>query len=143
VELAKRHPADIDGLRAIRGIHPSLIKRRGAALLEAIAHGLADPPIPREERHPRPDPGDAPLIALAEALLRSRALETGLAYELIATRSDLERIIGAARRGEPEPDVRTLTGWRRELVGGDIEQLLSGRTAVAVGPGGKLELRSQ
>jgi ribonuclease D len=143
VELAKRHPKDLDGLRSIRGIHQSIIKRRGAALLEAIAFGLADPPIPRDNRQPRSDPDDAPLIALAEALLRARALEAGLAYELIASRSELERIIGAARRGEPEPEVRTLAGWRRELVGGDIEDLLSGRTAVSVGPGGTLELRDR
>jgi ribonuclease D len=143
VELAKRHPRDVDGLRAIRGIHQSIIKRRGSALLETISLGLDDPPIPREGRQPRSDPDDAPLIALAEALLRARALEAGLAYELIASRSELERIIGAARRGEPEPEVRTLAGWRRELVGGDIEDLLSGRTAVSVGQGGRLELRDR
>jgi ribonuclease D len=142
VELAKRHPTDLDEVRAIRGIHPSILRRRGAAIIETVTLGLGDPPIPREARHPRSDPGDAPLIALAEALLRARASDAGLAYELIATRADLERIISAARRGEPEPDVRTLTGWRRELVGGDLEDLLSGRTAVAVGPGGKLQLRS-
>jgi ribonuclease D len=142
VELAKRHPRDLESLKSIRGIHPSLVRRRGTAIIETIAVGLSDPPIPREARHPRSDPGDAPLIALAEALLRARARDAGLAYELIATRADLERIIAAARRGEPEPDVRTLSGWRRELVGGDMEDLLSGRTAVAVGPGGKLELRS-
>jgi len=142
VELAKRHPGDLQGLRAIRGLHQSIIKRRGEGLLEAIELGSGDPPIPREDRPPRSDPGDAPLIALAEALLRARASDAGLAYELIASRADLERIIGAARRGEPEPEVRTLAGWRRELVGGDLEDLLSGRTAVAVGPGGSLELRS-
>ena len=48
----------------------------------------------------------------------------------------------AARRGEPEPDVRTLSGWRRELVGQDMEDLLSGRTALAVGADGRLELRT-
>ncbi len=142
VELAKRHPTTLEGVASIRGIHQSIVKRRGAAIIETIALGLSDPPIPREERQGRSDPGDAPLIALAEALLRARASDTGLAYELIASRADLERIISAARRGEPEPEVRTLGGWRRELVGGDIERLLSGRTAVAVGPGGKLELRS-
>ena len=77
---------------------------------------------------------------MAEALLRARASDAGLAYELIASRADLERIIGAARRGEAEPDVRTLQGWRRELVGGDLEALLSGRTALAVGASGRLEL---
>ena len=64
------------------------------------------------------------MIALAEALLRARAMEAGLAYELIASRSELEQIIAAARQSAPEPDVRTLTGWRRELVGADLDALL-------------------
>ena len=88
------------------------MRRRGQAILDAIAAGREAPPIPREPARERSEPGDAPLIALAEALLRARALEAGLAYELIASRSELELIVGAARRGEPEPDVRTLSGWR-------------------------------
>ena len=140
LELAKRHPRQVEALGQIRGIHPSFIKRRARELLEAISAGLEDPPIPREARRGHSEPGDAPLIALAEALLRARAMEAGLAYELIASRSDLEQIISAARQGAPEPDVRTLAGWRRELVGSDLESLLSGRVAVAVGGSRRLEL---
>ena len=88
----------------------------------------------------RSDPADAPLIALAEALLRARALEAGLAYELIASRAELELIVGATRRSEPQPDVRTLSGWRRELVGVDLRNLLAGASAVSVGPDGRLGL---
>ena len=95
-------------------------------------------PIPRDEARARSEPCDAPLIALAEALLRARALEAGLAYELIASRAELELIVGAARRGEPEPDLRTLTGWRRELVGDDLRDLLAGRGSVSVGPDRRL-----
>ena len=140
VELAKRQPSGLRGLEQIRGIHPSGIRRRGQAILEAIGRGREAAPIPRDEPRGRSDPGDAPLIALAEALLRARALEAGLAYELIASRSELEQIVAASRRGDPEPDVRTLTGWRRELVGDDLRDLLAGRSAVSVGPGRRLEL---
>ena len=133
VELAKRHPSTPAGLEQIRGLHPPTIKRRGTAILEAIARGRQASPIPRDEARGRSEPSDAPLIALAEALLRARALEAGLAYELIASRAELELIIGAARRGEPEPDVRTLTGWRRELVGDDLRDLLAGHSSVFVG----------
>ena len=140
VELAKRQPATVRGLEQIRGIHPSGIRRRGVEILEAIARGQEAPAIPREQARGRSDPGDAPLIALAEALLRARALEAGLAYELIASRNELELIVGAARRGEREPDVRTLTGWRRELVGADLRDLLAGRRAIAVGPDRRLTL---
>jgi ribonuclease D len=140
VEIAKRRPASVRSLEQIRGIHPSGIKRRGEEILSAVAAGIEAPPIPRDQVRGRSDPGDAPLIALAEALLRARALDAGLAYELIASRMELELIVSAARRGEPEPDVRTLTGWRRELVGSDLRDLLSGRGAIAVGSDRRLEL---
>jgi ribonuclease D len=142
VELAKRQPSNLRGLEQIRGIHPSGVRRRGPAILEAIARGREGTPIPREPARERTEPGDAPLIALAEALLRARALEAGLAYELLASRSELEQIVGAARRGEPEPSVRTLSGWRRELVGADLRDLLDGRSAIGVGPGRRLALRA-
>ena len=140
VELAKRHPSTVQGLEQIRGLHPPVIKRRGQAILDAIARGREAPPIPRDQARARSEPGDAPLIALAEALLRARALDAGLAYELLASRAELELIVGAARRAEPEPEVRTLTGWRRELVGDDLRDLLAGQSAVAVGPDRRLEL---
>ncbi|MGH2877426.1 MAG: ribonuclease D [Solirubrobacteraceae bacterium] len=140
VELAKRRPSSTAALEQIRGLHPPTIKRRGAAILDAIARGRDAPPIPRDAAHARSEPGDAPLIALAEALLRARALEAGLAYELIASRAELELIVGAARRGDAEPDVRTLTGWRSELVGEDLRALLDGRSSVCVGAGRRLEL---
>jgi ribonuclease D len=141
VEATKRRPASVRALEQIRGIHPSGIKRRGQPILDAIARGMEGEPIPRDGRRGVSEPGDAPLIALAEALLRARAMDAGLAYELIASRSELDVIVAAARRGDPEPSVRTLEGWRSALVGSDLRDLLMGRSAVAVGPQGRLELR--
>jgi ribonuclease D len=140
VEAAKRQPSSTRALEQIRGIHPSGIRRRGQAIIDAIAAGLSAPPIPREPGRERFDPADAPLIALAEALLRARALEAGLAYELIASRAELELIIGATRRGEPAPSVRTLEGWRSELVGEDLRGLLAGSSSLSVGGNGRLVL---
>jgi ribonuclease D len=141
LELAKRKPTTTAGLEQIRGLHPPTVKRRGQAILEAISLGREALPIPRDEARGRSEPGDAPLISLAEALLRGRALEAGLAYELIASRAELEQIVGAARRSEPEPEVRTLRGWRAELVGDDLRDVLDGRCSLSVGPGRRLALR--
>jgi ribonuclease D len=140
VELAKRQPRNTTAMEQIRGLHPSTIRRRGAAILEAIARGREAEPIPREEARGRSEPGDVPLVVLAEALLRARAMDAELAYELIASRSELELIVGASRRGEPAPNVRALTGWREELVGADLRELLAGRSALAVGPRRRLRL---
>ena len=134
VELAKRKPTNVSGLEQIRGLHPPVIKRRGDAILAAIARGREAEPIPRDEPRGRSEPSDAPLISLLEALLRTRAVEAGLAYELIASRAELEQIVGAFRRGEDEPSVRTLTGWRSELVGDELRTLLAGRGSLSVGP---------
>jgi ribonuclease D len=138
VELAKRHPSNLNALEHIRGIHPSGVRRRGPAILDAISDGMKAPPIPRDEPRGRSDPEDAPLIVLAEALLRARAFEAGLAYELIASRNELELVIAATRRRDPEPDVRTLHGWRSELVGADLRELLAGRRSISVGPNRRL-----
>ncbi|HEX5146099.1 MAG TPA: ribonuclease D [Conexibacter sp.] len=132
VEIAKRKPAGASDLEQIRGLHGGHLKRRGSELLATVERGRAAEPIPREARGPGSEPGDAPLVALVEAVIRSRAIEAGLAYELVASRAELERIVIASRRGDPEPDVRALGGWRRELVGADLAELLAGRRSVAI-----------
>ena len=134
VELARRQPTDRKGLEQIRGLHGRIVGKRAPELLNAIARSRdAEPPELETARSPVNEASDSPLIALAEALIRTRALEAGLAYELVATRADLNQVIAAARRGDGEPDVRTLRGWRRDLVGAELLELLDGRHALAVG----------
>jgi ribonuclease D len=135
VEIAKRKPSKPADLEQIRGLHGGHLKRRGGELIEAVERGRAAEPIPREARGPGSEPGDAPLVSLIESVIRARAMEAGLAYELVASRAELERIVIAARRGDAEPDVRALGGWRRELVGAELAELLAGRRAVAIDRG--------
>jgi ribonuclease D len=133
VELAKRAPVSTKELSQIRGAGPDVVRRRARDLIAAVERGLAAPPIRLEEgERLSTDPVDGPTIALAEALVRARAQEAGLAYELIAARADLAPIVVAARRSKPEPDVRTLRGWRRELVGAELLELLAGNRSLGV-----------
>ncbi len=135
IEVAKRRPGQMAQLEQIRGINESTMRRRGRAIIEAVQRGRSRQPIPVEgERPAQPDALDAPVIALAEALVRTRALQEELAYELIAARADLQRIVLAMRDGNPPPDVRTLRGWRREVVGNELLELLDGRRSLTVGP---------
>jgi ribonuclease D len=135
VEIARRKPASRAELERIRGVGGSGAGRRGEELLEAVSRGLARPPeaVSQTARPPAPKPDDAPLVALGEALLRARAREAGLAYELLAARADLQAIVAAFRAGAEEADVRTLRGWRRELAGAELLELLGGRVSLAVG----------
>jgi ribonuclease D len=144
VELAKRAPRTPEQLDQVRGVNPGSLRRRGSDLLAAIARGGAREPIPVEAERREPSSAlDAPQIALAEAFVRARALEAGLAYELIAARADLSAIVCCARCGHRDPDVRTLTGWRRELVGEELLALLRGERTIAVAGDGHLSITPQ
>lgn len=141
VEIAKRRPRSPERLAQIRGIHEGTMRRRGKHILAAVERGREQPPIPSEgERPPQVVPEDAPLIALSEALVRTRAMEAGLAYELLAARADLQKVVIAARQAAEPPDVRTLRGWRRELIGDELLELLAGRRALSVGADGRLQI---
>jgi ribonuclease D len=143
VEIAKRKPSSTQQLEQIRGSGAANLRRRGEELLRVVAdaRGLAPESAPRQTRPPAPRAEDAPLIALAEALLRARAREAKLAYELLAARADLQAVVAAWRAGAPEADVRTLRGWRRELVGEELLELLDGRVSLSVRDGA-LEISS-
>jgi ribonuclease D len=141
VELAKRHPAGRRDLAQIRGVNPDVIRRRGPEILAAIERGRAAEPVRLDDGERfATESADGPVIALAESLVRSRAQEAGLAYELIAARADLAPVVVAARRGVAEPDVRTLRGWRRELVGAELLELLAGRRSLGVGADGRVRV---
>jgi len=137
MEIAKRKPHSTTELEQIRGSGAANLRRRGEDLVAVVKTAGELPPeqVPREQRPPGPRPEDAPLIALCEALLRARARDAGLAYELLAARADLQAIVACWRSGEGDADVRTLRGWRRELVGSELLALLDGDVSLAVSDG--------
>ena len=144
IEIAKRRPKDLERLRQIRGLHEGIVRRRGKAILDEVQRGRELPPIAVEGSKPPPThPGDAGLIVLAEALVRARAEPAEVAYELLAARADLQRIVTAVRLGHEEPDVRTLQGWRREVVGAELLELLAGRRGLYVGDGLRIQVEER
>ena len=76
------------------------MQRRGDRLIEAIERGKQRPAPPAAQEPPGRDPADAALVSLAQALVRHRSMEEGVAVELIATQSELSMMVtrAAARR---------------------------------------------
>jgi ribonuclease D len=134
MEIAKRKPSSVEQLENIRGVGQGVLRRRGREILGAIQKAADRPhePLEYSQRPAIPDVSDGPLIALSEALVRARAREAGLAYELIAGRADLQAILTAHRTGSEPANVRTLQGWRWELVGEELMKLLDGDLSLSV-----------
>jgi ribonuclease D len=136
VEVSKRQPQSLKELERIRGLRPDTGRRRGNQIVEVVERGRnAEAPPAEDVARIDTDPADGPVIALSESFVRSRALDAGLAYELVAARADLQAIVSSVREGKSEPDVRTLRGWRRDLAGAELLKLLSGELALSVEPG--------
>ena len=75
-----------------------MVRRRGDDILAAVQRGRSAEPIRLDEgERLATEAQDGPVIALAESLVRARAQEAGLAYELIAARADLAPIVVSAR----------------------------------------------
>ena len=72
--------------------------------------------------------------------MRHRSRENGIATELIATQAELASLVavGAARRGRLTG--ARARGWRRELVGDELRELIAGRRQVSVGEDGALSV---
>jgi ribonuclease D len=140
IELARRRPASRRELDAIRGLPEATRHRRHRELVQAIERGADRAPPPVPAAGPPPDPDDAPLVALAQALVRHRSQASGVAAQLIATSPDLVRLVAEVRR-DRSPDLRVLEGWRRELVGAELLELLAGRRTLGVGADGRLDVR--
>jgi ribonuclease D len=103
-------------------------------MLVAVSAGLAiaESDLPFPPVAPREDP-DAALIAdLMNVLLRRRARDSEIAPSLLGNRHAIESLVtwlGGSRK-EPAPPI--LIGWRRKLVGADLEALWDGKTALVV-----------
>jgi ribonuclease D len=132
VEVARRQPNSRRALEEVRGMPGQTIQRWGRELLDAVERGKDAPDAPDLPEVEQGDSSDAPLIALGQALVRQRAIEAKVAVDLVATQSDIAGVVGALRRSNGAADVRTLEGWRRELVGNELVKLLQGDCVVRV-----------
>ena len=117
VEIAGRLPESRRQLSRIPALPPRVVQRSGQKILAAIASSAADD---RDYLPPRPpDEEQKSLLKKMQRLVAACAGELGIAAETIASKKELSAvIIGGVR------DSRLFDGWRRELVGEELSQLL-------------------
>lgn len=136
VEIARRSPKQSHQLRQLRGIQPRDLDRYGEELVRLVQQALALPrsayPV-AEPPAPPPDESTLALTDLLQAVTHLIAAESGIAATLLATNSDLQRLAEAYRRGD-SLTVSCLEGWRGELLGERLRDLLEGRAALGWDP---------
>jgi ribonuclease D len=137
VELAKRRSADVNHIRSLRGMERGDLQRALPQLSAAIGRALAL----HDEQCPAPPPREAPaqmsvLGQFLSSALASRCRSANLAPSIVGTASDVRDLVayrlGLAngQRGDEPPLLAR--GWRAEVVGQLIDDLLAGKLAVRV-----------
>jgi ribonuclease D len=129
LEIAAHLPKTIEALARTRSLGKGVAEGRfGSEILEAVRHGLAQPPglDPPPSRTETP-PGLGPLIELFRVLLKHRCETHQVAQKLVASADDIEAI--AADDHSPVP---ALSGWRYDIFGRDALALKHGRLALTV-----------
>ncbi len=117
IELAEELPQSINELQNIDGLSAGLIRRSGKQLLEHIAASANDSNAYRPP--PAPDETQKALLKTMQQRVAVCADELGLAAETVASKKDLSALIVGDQRGK-----RVFDGWRRDVIGDDLLQML-------------------
>ena len=135
VEIARRRPKSLKALGQIRSMSRQLIDKNGRDLLEAVRMGLESPvpPLLRERQVSKIPPPAEELARFLEAWLYSIAEECKIAPSIIATRDQLKTLAASYLTGR-EVSLPVLAGWRREIAGKSLLELLEGNLLLSVEP---------
>ncbi|MDX1965220.1 MAG: HRDC domain-containing protein [Pirellulales bacterium] len=133
IELAKRRSADIKQIQAIRGLERSDYKRVLPEIADAIerANSLPEGQLPVSQKRDLPQQFTL-LGQFLSAALSSICRSQNVAMALVGTATDVRDLI-AYRLGYDSGEPPLLAqGWRAEVVGQIIEDLLSGERCIRI-----------
>ena len=129
VEACKRETRTIDQLFLIRGMREKLSTEDARTVARLIREGLD---MPKEEwpvtQHKgRNERNVENEVDLMMALVRKRAKENDIAFQTLANHDALQEIA----RGHYE-DAELLKGWRYDMIGHELLDLLNGKIALSI-----------
>jgi len=136
VELCKRKSADPKQVSAIRGMQRSDLRHIIDGISDAIARGLAlsEDERPGGERHRAPPPQLTVLGQFLATALAGVCRKEHIAPAMVGTASDMRDLLAfkLGYHDEERPPLLA-SGWRAQLVGPLVDDLLSGRAALRIG----------
>lgn len=133
VELAKRRSADMQQIRVVRGMERRELQASHSKIAEHIQRALDLPQedLPQQERREVPSQINV-LGQFLSTALTSLCRAKELAPALVGTASDVRDLV-AYRLGFVDGQPPALAqGWRAEVVGTLIDDLLAGRMSIRI-----------
>jgi ribonuclease D len=135
VAIAKRQPANRRDLEALRDFNRPHLLAKGHEVLAVVAAAQAVPPedLPEPADRHEEGPGLAMVVSLLAAAMSQCCAQHKVASALVGASNDLKSLIRWHTQGRPEggrPDLST--GWRRDVCGATLLDVLAGRIALRV-----------
>ncbi len=135
VAIAKRQPSNRKGLEALRDFNRPGLMSRADEILDALdeARSIPDENLPDLSARFEEPPGLSTVSNLLSAAMAQCCAQQRIAGSLVATVSDLKHLIRwhlDGRSDDHRPQL--LQGWRAELFGKVLLDVLEGRVALRV-----------
>ncbi len=128
-EFARHPPKNQNEIQRIRGIRSDQVKQYSAGILKAVETALKLPesewPVWPSSRIP--SKREVLISDFLFTILKVLTFDLDVAAELVTTRSTLEALVRVQLEGSLQPEkFPLLQGWRHELVGATIMEVLNG-----------------
>ncbi len=134
IDLARRKPRKLPDVTATRGMQRGH-KRDAEQLLACVQRAMEvpDKDCPQKSKKHRAAPQEDVLAKLLGIALADRCAEFGLSQSIIGSMSDLQELVRwHAFDGRQGPTPVLLQGWRAEVCGNVLTDLLDGRVSMRV-----------
>ncbi len=137
VELAKRKSDNVERIRAIRGMQRNVKRETIDEIAACVRRGLEAPLDEFERRNQESMPSQLNVLGqFLSPALSSICRSANVATSLVGTATDVRDLIayrlGFANSDADEPPPLLAHGWRAELVGHLIEELLAGEKSIRI-----------
>ncbi|MDR2957884.1 MAG: ribonuclease D [Coriobacteriales bacterium] len=132
VDIVRRNPKTIEELYQTRGLSERLSRRVAQQVINEVDSGrqMPDNELPERLRKPVIDQDVTASLDLMQALVHLRANEQHIASNILAHNSELQALALGQRHG-----LEVLQGWRLELIGNELIELLDGRISLSLEQG--------
>ncbi|MDO6461455.1 ribonuclease D [Granulosicoccaceae sp. 1_MG-2023] len=136
IDIARQLPDSLKELGHIRGLSDGTVRRHGEKLVALVRQALERPPVPLPpfSKKSKLSPQADAIVELLSTLTKIRAAELDINDAVLAPRKELEKLLN-----DPSSS-QLLHGWRRKLIGEQLQRLLDGQISMHIEDG---EIRLQ